>query len=186
MVDRFAGQIRTWLGENLSLIDQSRYEFCFVVDFPMYEINEETKKLDFTHNPFSMPQGGLKALEEKDPLEILAYQYDVVCNGVELSSGAVRNHSTEIMKKAFALAGYSEETLKAKFGALYTAFSFGAPPHAGMAPGVDRMIMLLTDEDSIRDVIAFPLNSNAQDVMMGAPGEVTEMQLREAHIKVRD
>lgn len=185
-VDRFAGQIRTWLGENLSLIDKNRFEFCFIVDFPMYEINEETKKLDFTHNPFSMPQGGLKALEEQDPLTILAYQYDVVCNGVELSSGAVRNHSTEIMKKAFELAGYSEDVLKEKFGALYTAFSYGAPPHAGMAPGVDRMVMLLTEEESIRDVIAFPLNSNAQDIMMGAPSTVTEQQLREVHVKVRE
>lgn len=186
VVNTFAGQIRTWLGENLSLIDTSRHEFCFIVDFPMYEINEETKQVDFTHNPFSMPQGGMKALEEKDPLNVLAYQYDVVCDGVELSSGGVRNHSTDIMKKAFAIAGYGEDVLKEKFGALYNAFSFGAPPHAGMAPGIDRMLMLLTDAESIREVIAFPLNSNAQDVMMNAPSSVTELQLRETHIKVRD
>ena len=152
----------------------------------MYEYNEEAKKIDFTHNPFSMPQGGMDALLNKDPLEIFAYQYDIVCNGVELSSGAVRNHNPEIMEKAFAIAGYGIEDVKAKFGALYTAFSYGAPPHAGMAPGVDRMIMLIAEEDTIRDVIAFPLNGNAQDLMMGAPGEVTEQQLREVHIKVRD
>jgi len=155
-------------------------------NIPMFELDPETKQIGFTHNPFSMPQGGLEALNTMDPLEILAYQYDIVCNGVELSSGAVRNHDIEIMKKAFAIAGYDEETLKTKFGALYQAFQFGAPPHAGMAPGVDRMIMLLRNEDNIREVIAFPMNGNAQDLMCGAPGEVTEQQLREVHIKVRD
>ncbi len=186
VVNRLAGEIRTWLGRELDIIRRDSYEFCFIVDFPMYELNEETNKIDFTHNPFSMPQGGMDALLNKDPLEIFAYQYDIVCNGVELSSGAVRNHNPEIMKKAFEIAGYGEEDVKAKFGALYTAFSYGAPPHAGMAPGVDRMIMLIAEEETIRDVIAFPLNGNAQDLMMGAPGEVTEQQLREVHIKVRD
>ena len=183
---KFAGQIRTEVAKRMNLIDESRFELCFIVDFPMYELDEETGKIIFTHNPFSMPQGGLDALLNKDPLDILAYQYDIVCNGVELSSGAVRNHDIEIMKKAFAIAGYDEETLKTKFGALYQAFQFGAPPHAGMAPGVDRMIMLLRNEENIREVIAFPMNGNAQDLMCGAPGEVTEQQLREVHIKVRD
>ncbi len=186
VIDRLSGEMRTWRGNELGLIKNDSFEFCFIVDFPMYELNEETGKVDFTHNPFSMPQGGMDALLNKDPLEIFAYQYDIVCNGVELSSGAVRNHNPEIMRKAFEIAGYGEEDLKAKFGALYTAFSFGAPPHAGMAPGVDRMIMLLADEETIRDVIAFPLNGNAQDLMMSAPGDVTEQQLREVHIKVRD
>ena len=186
VVDRLAGEIRTWLGTTLDIINTDTFEFCFIVDFPMYELNSETNQIDFTHNPFSMPQGGMDALLNKDPLEIFAYQYDIVCNGVELSSGAVRNHNPEIMRKAFEIAGYGEEDVKAKFGALYTAFSYGAPPHAGMAPGVDRMIMLLAGEETIRDVIAFPLNGNAQDLMMGAPGEVTEQQLREVHIKVRD
>ncbi len=183
---KFAGQIRTEVANRMNLIDDSKFEFCFIVDFPMYELNSETNKIDFTHNPFSMPQGGLDALLNKDPLEIFAYQYDIVCNGIELSSGAVRNHNPDIMKKAFEIAGYGEEDVKAKFGALYNAFQFGAPPHAGMAPGVDRMIMLIAGEETIRDVIAFPLNGNAQDVMMGAPGDVTEQQLREVHIKVRD
>ena len=182
----YAGRIRTELGEKLDLIEKDAYRFCYVNDFPMFELDPETKQIGFTHNPFSMPQGGLEALNTMDPLEILAYQYDIVCNGVELSSGAVRNHDIEIMKKAFAIAGYDEETLKTKFGALYQAFQFGAPPHAGMAPGVDRMIMLLRNEDNIREVIAFPMNGNAQDLMCGAPGEVTEQQLREVHIKVRD
>lgn len=182
----YAGHIRTELGEKLDLIEKDAYRFCYVNDFPMFELDPETKQIGFTHNPFSMPQGGLEALNTMDPLEILAYQYDIVCNGVELSSGAVRNHDIEIMKKAFAIAGYDEETLKTKFGALYQAFQFGAPPHAGMAPGVDRMIMLLRNEDNIREVIAFPMNGNAQDLMCGAPGEVTEQQLREVHIKVRD
>ena len=182
----YAGHIRTELGEKLDLIEKDAYRFCYVNDFPMFELDPETKQTGFTHNPFSMPQGGLEALNTMDPLEILAYQYDIVCNGVELSSGAVRNHDIEIMKKAFAIAGYDEETLKTKFGALYQAFQFGAPPHAGMAPGVDRMIMLLRNEDNIREVIAFPMNGNAQDLMCGAPGEVTEQQLREVHIKVRD
>ena len=186
VINRLAGEMRTWIGKELGLIKNDSFEFCFIVDFPMYEKNEETGKIDFTHNPFSMPQGGMDALENKDPLDIFAYQYDIVCNGVELSSGAVRNHNPEIMRKAFAIAGYGEEDLKAKFGALYTAFSYGAPPHAGMAPGVDRMVMLIAEEETIRDVIAFPLNGNAQDLMMGAPGEVTEQQLREVHIKVRD
>ena len=182
----YAGHIRTELGEKLDLIEKDAYRFCYVNEFPMFELDPETKQIGFTHNPFSMPQGGLEALNTMDPLEILAYQYDIVCNGVELSSGAVRNHDIEIMKKAFAIAGYDEETLKTKFGALYQAFQFGAPPHAGMAPGVDRMIMLLRNEDNIREVIAFPMNGNAQDLMCGAPGEVTEQQLREVHIKVRD
>lgn len=182
----YAGHIRTELGEKLDLIEKNAYRFCYVNDFPMFELDPETKQIGFTHNPFSMPKGGLEALNTMDPLEILAYQYDIVCNGVELSSGAVRNHDIEIMKKAFAIAGYDEETLKTKFGALYQAFQFGAPPHAGMAPGVDRMIMLLRNEDNIREVIAFPMNGNAQDLMCGAPGEVTEQQLREVHIKVRD
>ncbi len=186
VINKLAGEMRTWIANELGLIKNDSFEFCFIVDFPMYEYNEEAKKIDFTHNPFSMPQGGMDALLNKDPLEIFAYQYDIVCNGVELSSGAVRNHNPEIMKKAFEIAGYGEEDVKAKFGALYTAFSYGAPPHAGMAPGVDRMIMLIAEEETIRDVIAFPLNGNAQDVMMGAPGTVTEQQLREVHIKVRD
>ncbi len=186
VVDGLAGQIRTWLGENLGLIDKNKFEFCYILDFPMYELNPDTHKIDFTHNPFSMPQGGLEALETKDPLEIYAYQYDIVCNGVELSSGAVRNHNPEIMRKAFAIAGYGEEEIARKFGALYTAFQYGAPPHAGMAPGIDRMVMLLAEEDTIRDVIAFPLNGAAQDLMMNAPSEVTEEQLEEVHIRVRD
>lgn len=186
VINQLSGEMRTWIGKELGLIKDDSFEFCFIVDFPMYERNAETGKIDFTHNPFSMPQGGMDALLNKDPLEIFAYQYDIVCNGVELSSGAVRNHNPEIMRKAFEIAGYGEEDLKAKFGALYTAFAYGAPPHAGMAPGVDRMIMLIAGEETIRDVIAFPLNGNAQDLMMGAPGSVTEQQLREVHIKVRD
>ncbi len=181
----FAGQIRTELGNRLDLCEKKAYRFCFVNDFPMYEYDQEAKKIIFTHNPFSMPQGGLEALNTRDPLDILAYQYDIVCNGVELSSGAVRNHNLDIMVKAFEIAGYTEEDLKQKFGALYNAFQFGAPPHAGMAPGVDRMIMLLRNEENIREIIPFPMNGNAQDLMCGAPGEVTETQLREVHIKVR-
>ena len=180
-----AGGISNKLGRRLDLTEKNAFRFCFVNDFPMFEKDPETRKYIFTHNPFSMPQGGLEALETKDPGEILAYQYDIVCNGVELSSGAVRNHDLQIMKKAFEIAGYSEEDLKTKFGALYNAFQFGAPPHAGMAPGVDRMIMLLRGEDNIREVIAFPMNGNAQDLLCGAPGDVTEQQLREVHIKVR-
>ena len=186
VVDRYAGQIRNWLGENLNIVDRDAFAFCFVVDFPMYEHDESTGKIIFTHNPFSMPQGGLEALETKDPIDVLAYQYDLVCNGIELASGAVRNHSIEIMKKAFAIAGYSEDELKKRFSALYNAFQYGAPPHAGMAPGIDRIIMLLTDEDTIRDVIAFPLNGNAQDLLLGAPSEVTEQQLLEANISIRE
>lgn len=182
----FAGMIRTELGEKLDLLEKNAFRFCYVNDFPMFERDAQTKEIGFTHNPFSMPQGGLQALETKDPLEILAYQYDIVCNGVELSSGAVRNHDLRVMVKAFEIAGYDEETLKQKFGALYQAFQFGAPPHAGMAPGIDRMLMLLRGEENIREVIAYPMNGNAQDLMCGAPGRVTEQQLREAHIKVRD
>lgn len=181
----YAGQIRNELGARLDLIEKKAYRFCYVNDFPMYEYDKEEKKMIFTHNPFSMPQGGLEALNTENPEEVLAYQYDIVCNGIELSSGAVRNHDMQIMVKAFELAGYTEEDLQQKFGALYQAFQFGAPPHAGMAPGIDRMIMLLRNEENIREVIAFPMNGNAQDLMCGAPGEVTEQQLRETHIKVR-
>ncbi|HIQ79991.1 MAG TPA: aspartate--tRNA ligase [Candidatus Scatavimonas merdigallinarum] len=182
---KLAGQIRTEVAKRLGLIDESCYKFCFIVDFPMYAHDEETGAIVFTHNPFSMPQGGMDALSKQDPTEILAYQYDIVCNGVELSSGAVRNHDLDIMIRAFALAGYTQETLADKFTSLYNAFQYGAPPHAGMAPGIDRMLMLLTGEENIREVIAFPMNSNAQDVLLGAPNEVSEQQLREVHIKLR-
>lgn len=182
----YAGRLRNELGERLGLIEKDAFRFCYVNDFPMYERDPDTGGLMFTHNPFSMPQGGLEALEKKDPLEILAYQYDIICNGVELSSGAVRNHDITIMEKAFALAGYDTDTLKSRFGALYRAFQYGAPPHAGMAPGVDRMLMLLRGEENIREVIAFPMSGSAQDLLCQAPGEVTEQQLREVHIRVRD
>ncbi|MCM1299355.1 MAG: aspartate--tRNA ligase [Firmicutes bacterium] len=182
---KFAGQIRTEVAERMEIIDKSRLEICWIVDFPMYEEDEETGKPAFTHNPFSMPQGELEALNTKAPEEILAYQYDLVCNGIELVSGAVRNHKTDVMVRSFEIAGYTEEDVKAKFGSLYNAFKYGAPPHAGMAFGIDRMIMMLLEEESIREVIAFPLNSNAQDLLLGAPTAVTEQQLREVHIKVR-
>ena len=178
-----AGQIRNKLGERLNLINKDVFEFCWIVDFPMFELDEH-ENLTFSHNPFSMPQGGLDALENKNPLDILGYQYDIVCNGIELSSGAVRNHDINVMLKAFTMAGYTEDEVKSKFGALYTAFQYGAPPHAGIAPGVDRMLMLLSDSDTIREVIAFPLNSKAQDLMMGAPSNVKNEQLREVHIKL--
>ena len=182
---KLAGQIRTEVAKRLDLIDTERFDMCFIVDFPMFENDEETGATIFTHNPFSMPQGGMQALKEKNPTDILAYQYDIVCNGVELSSGAVRNHDLDIMIEAFKIAGYSEDDLKTKFRSLYNAFKYGAPPHAGMAPGVDRMLMLIAGEENIREVIAFPMNSNAQDVLMGAPNEVSEQQLREVHIKLR-
>ena len=183
VVEILAGSVRTELGKRLHLIDENVFEFCWIIDFPMFEIDEQGK-IAFSHNPFSMPQGGLDALENQNPLDILAYQYDIVCNGIELSSGAVRNHDINIMLKAFTMAGYTEEEVKTKFGALYTAFQYGAPPHAGIAPGIDRMLMLLTDSDTIREVIAFPLNSKAEDLMMGAPSRVRRDQLRDVHIVV--
>ena len=178
-----AGQIRAELGNRLDLLEKDTFKFCWIVDFPMFELDDEGN-VAFSHNPFSMPQGGLEALNTKNPLEILAYQYDLVCNGIELSSGAVRNHDPEIMVKAFDIAGYTKETIEQKFPALFNAFHYGAPPHAGIAPGVDRMIMLIAEEPNIREVIAFPMNSKAQDLLMGAPGTVTEKQLREVHIKL--
>ena len=185
LADKLAGQIRTELGRRLELIRDDSFEFCFITDFPMYGISEDTGKPEFTHNPFSMPQGEMDALETLNPLDIKAYQYDIVCNGVELSSGAVRNHRPDIMLKAFELAGYTKEDIETKFSALFNAFHYGAPPHAGMAPGLDRIVMLLTGQDNIREVVAFPMNGNAQDLLLGAPGTVTEAQLREVHIKVR-
>ena len=182
-VDKLAGEIRTELGKRMDLIDNSKFELCFITDFPMYERNDEGK-IDFMHNPFSMPQGGIDDLQNKEPLAIKAYQYDIVCNGVELSSGAVRNHRIDVMEKAFEIAGYTKEELQTKFGALYEAFKYGAPPHAGMAPGVDRIVMLLLGEECIREVIAFPMTANAEDLLMRAPGEVTQKQLREVHIKL--
>ena len=179
------GKVRLYLGNALQMIDKNLAAFCWIVDFPMYEWNEEEKKIDFSHNPFSMPQGGLEALETRDPLEILAYQYDIVCNGIELSSGAIRNHRPDIMLKAFAIAGYDENTVKTKFPALWNAFHYGAPPHGGIAPGFDRIVMLLADEPNIREVIAFPLNQKAQDLMMGAPSEVTKKQLDELHLAIK-
>lgn len=181
----FAGQIRDEVAKRMDLLEKDTFRFCYIVDFPMYELDEDTGKPIFTHNPFSMPQGGLEALKTKDPTEILAWQYDIVCNGVELSSGAVRNHDIETLVKAFEIAGYNEDTVKNKFPSLYSAFQYGAPPHAGMAPGIDRMLMLLTEQENIREVIAFPMNSNAQDLLLDAPNEVSEQQLREVHIKIR-
>ena len=181
---KFAGEARTKAGDELGLIAKDRFDFCWIVDFPMYEWNEDDKKVDFSHNPFSMPQGGLEALEGKDPLDILAYQYDIVCNGVELSSGAIRNHRPDVMKKAFEIAGYSEEVLLEKFGGMYRAFQYGAPPHGGIAPGVDRIVMLLCNEPNIREVVLFPMNQQAEDLLMGAPSEATPKQLRELHIRL--
>ena len=181
---KLAGLARTKLGEELGLIEENTFKFCWIVDFPMFEWNEEEKKVDFSHNPFSMPQGGLEALTTRDPLDILAYQYDIVCNGVELSSGAIRNHRPDIMIEAFRIAGYGQEVVEAKFGGMLNAFRYGAPPHGGSAPGIDRIVMLLADEPNIREVIVFPMNQQAQDLMMGAPGEVTPRQLRELNIRV--
>jgi aspartyl-tRNA synthetase len=181
---KLAGLARTRVGEQLDLIDQSRFDFCWIVDFPMYEYDEEAKKVDFSHNPFSMPQGELEALETKDPLDILAYQYDIVCNGVELSSGAIRNHRPEIMYKAFEIAGYSRQEVDTNFSGMINAFKFGAPPHGGSAPGIDRIVMLLAGEPNIREVVLFPMNQKAEDLMMNAPGEVTPKQLRELGIRI--
>ena len=181
---KIAGLVRIELGKRLDLLEKDTYRFCFIVDFPMYEYNEDEEKIDFNHNPFSMPQGGMKALNTMNPLDILAYQYDVVCNGYEMASGAVRNHDPELMVKAFEIAGYSEKEVETRFGALYNAFQYGTPPHAGAAPGVDRMIMLITNEDNLREIIAFPKNKKARDVLMGAPSRVTEAQLKDVHIKL--
>lgn len=182
---KYAGLIRDELGRRLELLDKDEFNFCIVKDFPMFEWSEEEDKYIFTHNPFSMPQGGMAALTSKKPEEVLAYQFDFVCNGIEMASGAVRNHDIEIMKKAFAIAGYGEDEIKNRFKALYEAFKYGAPPHAGMAPGIDRILMMLLDQESIRETVAFPLAASGADFLMGAPGDVEEIQLREAHIKVR-
>lgn len=176
--------VRIELGKRLELIEKDVYKFCFIVDFPMYELSDEGT-IDFSHNPFSMPQGGLEALETKNPLDILAYQYDLVCNGYEMASGAVRNHNPETMVKAFEIAGYTEEDVKNRFGALYNAFQYGTPPHAGAAPGVDRMVMLIADSQNIREVIAFPKNKKARDLLMRAPSVVSEQQLKDVHIELR-
>jgi aspartyl-tRNA synthetase len=180
----FAGRARTRIGEELGLIAKDRFEFCWIVDFPMYEWNEEEGKIDFSHNPFSMPQGGLEALETKEPEDILAYQYDVVCNGVELSSGAIRNHKPEIMEKAFAIAGYSREELENRFGGMLRALQYGAPPHGGIAPGIDRMVMLLCGEENLREVVMFPMNQQVEDLLMGAPSEALPKHLKELHIRL--
>ena len=181
---RFAGSVRTRLGQELGLLEQNTFRFCWITDFPMYELNEETQQVDFSHNPFSMPQGGMTALETQDPLTIKAFQYDIVCNGVELSSGAIRNHRPDIMLRAFAIAGYAPEDVEARFGGMLNAFRYGAPPHGGSAPGIDRMVMLLADESNIREVILFPLNQQGQDLMMGAPAPVPPARLRELSLSV--
>jgi aspartyl-tRNA synthetase len=183
-VNRMSGDIRLKLGRDLDIVEKNVYRFCWVVDFPMYEFDPQEQRIVFSHNPFSMPQGGLEALETKNPLEILAWQYDIVCNGIELSSGAIRNHSPEVMIKAFEIAGYSRDDVEEKFSFLLNAFRLGAPPHGGIAPGVDRIVMLLAHETNIREVIAFPMNQRAQDLMMGSPSSVSERQLRELHIRL--
>jgi len=180
----FAGKTRTRLGQELDLIEKGAFKLCWIVDFPMFEFNEDLQKIDFSHNPFSMPQGGLKALQEQDPLTINAYQYDIVCNGVELSSGAIRNHLPEIMYKAFEIAGYTAADVEAKFGGMLNAFKFGAPPHGGSAPGIDRIVMLLAEEKNIREVIAFPLNQRAEDLLMQAPAEVPAARLKELSLRL--
>ena len=183
---KIAGQVRIELGNRLDLLEKNVYRFCYIVDFPMYEYNEDEGKVDFNHNPFSMPQGGMEALETKDPLDILAYQYDLVCNGYEMASGAVRNHDPKLMVKAFEIAGYTEKNVEEKFGALYKAFKYGTPPHAGAAPGLDRMVMLIANTQNIREVIAFPKNKKARDAMMNAPSRVEEKQLKDVHIKIEE
>jgi aspartyl-tRNA synthetase len=183
--NRISGDLRVKLGRDLDRIEKDAFRFCWIVDFPMYEWDEENKCMAFSHNPFSMPQGGMEALEKNDPLSILAYQYDIVCNGIELSSGAIRNHRPDVMYKAFEIAGYSRDVVDQRFGAMISAFKLGAPPHGGIAPGVDRIVMLLADEPNIREVIAFPMNQKAQDLMMNAPAEVSEKQLRDLHIRIR-
>ena len=184
-VSKIMGAVRVEAAKRAGHVEENVFRFCWIVDFPMYEKDEETGKIDFSHNPFSMPQGGMDALENQDPLDILAWQYDIVCNGVELSSGAIRNHEPEIMLKAFGIAGYDEETVEREFAGMLRALRFGAPPHGGIAPGVDRIVMLLADEPNIRETNAFPLNGNAQDLMMGAPTELDETRLRELHLSVR-
>jgi aspartyl-tRNA synthetase len=184
VAEKFAGSVRTKIGTELDLYEKDIFKFCWTVDFPMYELNEDTGKIEFSHNPFSMPQGGMEALLEKDPLEIKAYQYDIVCNGVELSSGAIRNHRPDIMLKAFEIAGYPPEEVEHRFGGMLNAFRYGAPPHGGSAPGIDRIVMLLADEPNIREVILFPMNQQAQDLLMQAPTDITADRLKELHIKL--
>jgi aspartyl-tRNA synthetase len=182
---KFAGSARTKVGTDLGLVDEDQFKFCWIVDFPMFEYNEDEKKVDFSHNPFSMPQGEMEALQTKDPLDILAYQYDIVCNGYELCSGAIRNHKQDIMLKAFEIAGYDEAFVESQFGGMLNAFKYGAPPHGGLAPGIDRIVMLLAGQQAIREVIAFPLNQQGQDVMMSAPSDVLDKQLKELHIRTQ-
>jgi aspartyl-tRNA synthetase len=181
---RFAGMVRTKLGQDLGLIEKDTYRFCWVTDFPMFEMNEETGQVDFSHNPFSMPQGGLDALNTQDPLTIKAYQYDIVCNGIELSSGAIRNHRPDVMLRAFEIAGYQASEVEARFGGMLNAFRCGAPPHGGSAPGIDRIVMLLADEPNIREVILFPLNQQGEDLMMGAPSAVPPARMKELSLKL--
>jgi len=183
--EKWAGLVRKKIGEDLNLIEQTGFKFCWIVDFPMFERNPDTGQVEFSHNPFSMPQGGLEALETMDPMDIKAYQYDIVCNGTELSSGAIRNHRPEIMYKAFAIAGYGPEVVESKFGGMLNAFKFGAPPHGGSAPGIERIVMLLAGEPNIREVVPFPMNQRAEDLMMNAPSQVADKQLRELHIRTQ-
>ena len=182
---KFSALVRNKLCDEIDLLEKNVFKFCWIVDFPMYEIDQQTNKIDFSHNPFSMPQGGMKSLTNKNPLDILAWQFDIVCNGVELSSGAIRNHQIDIMKKAFEIAGYSEDELKERFGSLYEAFKYGAPPHGGSAPGIDRIIMLLAEEENLREVVAFPMNQQAEDLMMRSPNDASENSLKELGIQLR-